>query len=104
MKIYDSVDNYPNRRIVFVCAGKDGEITFYAVSKESIMTNKSGHTFIVDDYVAEQITTFNLIDGGLSLKDGETLDEPVKSDVEVQDEELLRELADLRAQKAASAE
>lgn len=104
MKIYDSVDNHPDRRIVFVCAAENGEITFSAVSKESIMMNKSGHTFIVDDYVAEQITKFNVIDGGLSLKEGETIEAPVKSDIELQEEELLRQLAELRAQKSEPAE
>ena len=65
---------------------------------------ESGALFIVDDWLIPQIDKLLFVDGTLVVKDGETLDVPVKSDIELQEEELLRQLAELRAQKSEPAQ
>ena len=62
-----------------------------------IVPERSGTLFIVDDWLIEQLDKVQFIDGVLSVKDGEQLDEPVKSEKEKQREELLRQLALLDA-------
>ena len=59
--------------------------------------NSSGTLFIVDDWLIPQIDKVRFKDGTLKVKDGEQLDEPVKSEKEKQREELLRQLALLDA-------
>src|SRR5699024_397123 len=79
--IYENIDGHINRRVVFITTHNEGEIFSSTVSKSAITADKKGHIFIVDDYVAEQIDKFKIVEGTLKLKDGETLDEPVKSDI-----------------------
>ena len=57
----------------------------------------TGTMFIVDDWLIPQLDKVQFIDGVLSVKEGELLDEPVKSEKEKQREELLRQLALLDA-------
>ena len=63
----------------------------------TVVPERSGILFIVDDWLIEQLDKVQFIDGVLSVKDGEQLDEPVKSEKEKQREELLRQLALLDA-------
>ena len=58
---------------------------------------ESGTMFIVDDWLINQLDKVVFKDGTLQVKDGEQLDEPVKSEKEKQREELLRQLALLDA-------
>ena len=53
--------------------------------------------FIVDDWLIDQLDKVVFKDGTLQVKDGEQLVEPVKSEKELQREELLRQLALLDA-------
>lgn len=55
--------------------------------------------FIVDVWLINQIDKIKYTDGVLKVKDGETLDEPQKSEADLQEEALLRQLAELRAKK-----
>lgn len=58
----------------------------------------SGNLFIVDEWLIEQIDKVKFIDGTLSVKDGEELIPPVKTDKERMIEEVERQLAALRAE------
>lgn len=55
----------------------------------------TGTMFIVDDWLIDQLDKVQFIDGVLSVKDGETLIPPVKTDKELQREALLKQLAEL---------
>ena len=57
----------------------------------------SGTMFIVDEWLIDQLDKVIFKDGTLQVKEGEQLDEPVKSEKELQREELLRQLALLDA-------
>lgn len=59
------------------------------------MTN--GTMFIVDEWLIEQLDKVQFINGELSVKDGETLIEPVKSEKQKAMEELQRQMAELQA-------
>ena len=64
----------------------------------------TGTMFIVDDWLIDQLDKVIFKDGTLHVKDGEQLDEPVKSEKEKQREELLRQLALLDADTEESTE
>lgn len=76
----------------------DGSVNEY-ISGISCVPEDNGTMFIVDAYVVAQIDKVQFVDGQLSVKEGEIIEEPKKSDVELKEEELLRQLAELRAQK-----
>ena len=59
---------------------------------------ESGTQFIVDEWLIEQLDKVKFIDGVLSVKDGEELIPPVKSEKELQREALLKQLAELESQ------
>lgn len=58
----------------------------------------SGTMFIVDDWLIPQLDKVRFIDGVLSVKDGEELIPPVKTEKELQREALLKQLAELESQ------
>ena len=58
----------------------------------------SGTMFIVDEWLIDQLDKIQFIDGELSVKDGEDLNPPVKSEKEIQREALLKQLAELDSQ------
>ena len=58
----------------------------------------TGTMFIVDDWLIDQLDKVQFIDGVLSVKDGETLTPPVKTEKELQREALLKQLAELDSQ------
>ena len=66
--------------------------------------DSTGTLFIVDDWLIDQLDKVVFKDGTLQVKDGEQLDEPVKSELEREEEELLKRLAELRAKKTADTE
>ena len=59
--------------------------------------DSTGTLFIVDNWLIDQLDKVAFKDGTLQVKEGEQLDEPVKSEKELQREELLRQLALLDA-------
>lgn len=63
-----------------------------------------GTLFIVDDWLIDQLDKVIFKDGTLQVKEGEQLDEPVKTVLEREEEELLKQLAELRAKKTADTE
>ena len=58
----------------------------------------SGNLFIVDEWLIEQLDKVQFKDGVLSVKDGEELIPPVKTEKELQREALLKQLAELDSQ------
>lgn len=68
-------------------------------SGELLTPEGSGTLFIVDDWLIDQLDKVVFKDGTLQVKDGEQLDEPVKSDLQLEEEALLKRLAELQAQK-----
>lgn len=104
VNIYNSIrdeDNniIPGRNKLFIMrTSEDGSILDY-LSGKYIVPEDSGTLLNIDDYVLEQVDKLEFINGELKVKDGETIDEPVKTEEELQEEELLRQLAELRARR-----
>lgn len=89
----------PNRTILFIRKDEideKGEFELYSYGL-GVSLDGSGYSFIVDDWLIDQLDKVIFKDGTLQVKDGEQLDEPVKSKKELQREELLRQLALLDA-------
>ena len=104
VNIYDSLRNENGdlingrTKLFIINIQDDGTVGEY-ISGIACVPEGNGTMFIVDDYVVEQIDKLMFIGGELKVKDGETIEEPIKSEVEIQEEELLRQLAELRAKK-----
>ena len=89
----------PNRTILFIRKyeiDENGEFELYSYGL-GVSLDGSGYSFIVDDWLIDQLDKVVFQDGTLQVKDGEELVEPVKSEKELQREELLRQLALLDA-------
>ena len=100
--IYDSLfDDYGDevigRKIIFLTAEDDGNISSMTCGFPLIV-NRTGFVYVVDEVVVNNIYKFEVINGNLRLREGETLDEPVKSEKELQREALLKQLAELDSQ------
>ena len=93
--VYDNLIN--GRTKLFIKSTKeDGSIDDY-IRGLAFTPEGNGTMFIVDEWLIEQLDKVQFTDGSLSVKDGEQLVEPVKSEKEKQREELLRQLALLDA-------
>lgn len=66
----------------------------------AFVTEENGTQFIVDDWLVGQIDKLQFVGGSLSVKKGESLDPPAKSEKELQREALLKQLAELDSQPA----
>lgn len=102
VKIYDSIKDAngiedPNRTRLFITKVDDSGAVSEFLSGNSAVPMTNGTMFIVDDWLIDQLDKVIFKDGTLQVKEGETLDEPVKSEKEKQREELLRQLALLDA-------
>lgn len=64
----------------------------------AFVTEENGTQFIVDDWLVGQIDKLQFVGGSLSVKKGESLDPPAKSEKELQREALLKQLAELDSQ------
>lgn len=96
----------PNRTILFIRKDEideDGEFELYSYGL-GVSLDGSGYSFIIDDWLIDQLDKVIFKDGTLQVKEGEQLDEPVKSEKELQREELLRQLALLDADTEESTE
>ena len=102
VKIYDNIKDEngiesPNRVKLFITKTvEDGTISEF-LSGNSVVPMTNGTLFIVDDWLIDQLDKVIFKDGTLQVKEGEQLDEPVKSEKELQREALLRQLALLDA-------
>lgn len=75
---------------------EDGSIEKYK-SGVSFTAEGNGTQFIVDDWLIPQLGKVKFLDGILSVKDGEELIPPVKTDKQKEMEELQRRMAELQA-------
>ena len=66
----------------------------------AFVTEENGTQFIVDDWLVGQIDKLQFVGGSLSVKKGESLDPPAKSEKELQREALLKQLAELDSQSS----
>ena len=109
VKIYDNIKDEngiesPNRVRLFITkTDEEGNINEF-LSGNSVVPMTNGTMFIVDDWLIDQLDKVMFKDGTLQVKEGEQLDEPVKSELEQEEEELLKRLAELRAKKTADTE
>lgn len=94
----DEGNEVTKRQIIFITASDDGEIESMTTGKP-LAVNKSGHVYVVDDVVVENIDKFHIKNGKLELIDGEKIEKPVKSELELEEEALLKRLAELQAKK-----
>jgi len=66
---------------------------------DGVIVNEIGFQFYIDDYVAEQIDKCELYMDGfkprLRVKEGETVEVPIKTEKQIREEELRRELYEL---------
>ena len=94
----DGGSRIPGRTKLFIMStSEDGGIDRY-ISGVAFTSEENGTQFIVDDWLVDQIEKLQFIDGTLSVREGETLKEPVKSEKELQREALLKQLAELETQ------
>jgi len=102
VKIYDNIKDEngiesPSRVKLFITKTLDDGTINEFLSGNSAVPMTNGTLFIVDDWLIPQLDKVIFKDGTLQVKEGEQLDEPVKSEKEKQREELLRQLALLDA-------
>ena len=102
VKIFDNIKDEngiddPKRVRLFITKVEDDGTINEFLSGNSAVPMTNGTLFIVDDWLIDQIDKVIFKDGTLQVKEGEQLDEPVKSEKEKQREELLRQLALLDA-------
>ena len=102
VKIYDNIKDEngiddPKRVRLFITKVEDDGTISEFLSGNSAVPMTNGTMFIVDDWLIDQLDKVVFKDGTLLVKEGEQLDEPVKSEKELQREELLRQLALLDA-------
>lgn len=102
VNIYDNVRDdsgieSSNRVRLFITKTLDDGTISEFLSGNSTVPMTNGTLFIVDDWLIDQLDKVVFKDGTLQVKEGEQLDEPVKSEKEKQREELLRQLALLDA-------
>ena len=107
VKIYDNIKDEhgiddPKRVRLFITKVKDDGTINEFLSGNSAVPMTNGTLFIVDDWLIDQLDKVIFKDGTLLVKEGEQLDEPVKSEKELQREALLRQLALLDADNEES--
>lgn len=105
VKIYDSIkDEYGNVidgvTKLFIVSTKPDNTVGKFISGIACVPEGNGTMFIVDEWLIPQIDKVQFKDGALSVKDGEELIPPVKSEKELQREALLKQLAELDSQPA----
>lgn len=102
VNIYDELrsgngDLISGRNKLFVkSTNEDGSLREY-MSGVSCVPEENGTMFIVDDWIIPQIDKIKFKDGTLSVKDGEELIPPVKSEKQLKIEELQRQMEELQA-------
>lgn len=96
--LYDDDGNeVAGRKLLFVVAEEDGSITS-STSSHSLAVNRTGFVYVVDENVLNNIDKFEVINGNLQLRKGETLEKVVKSEKDLQREALLKQLAELESE------
>ena len=102
LNIYDSLldnrrESMSSRTKLFIIStDDDGKIDLY-MHGIAFTPERNGTMFIVDEWLIPQIHKIQFKDGELSVKDGEELIPPIKSEKELKREALLRQIAELDA-------
>lgn len=102
IKVYENLrdenSNIVNGRTkLFIQEVNEGNEIISSQSGTLLTPEDSGTMFIVDDWLIPQMDKLLFIDGELVVKDGETIEEPVKTEKEIKREELLKQIAELDA-------
>ena len=98
--LFDSEGNeVTSRKLIFITTEDDGTITS-TTSSQSLAVNRTGFVYVVDENVLNNIDKFEVINGNLQLRKGETIEKVVKSEKELQREALLKQLAELESEPA----
>lgn len=109
LNIYDSLldkqrESMPSRTKLFIIStDDDGKIDLY-MHGIAFTPERNGTMFIVDEWLIPQIHKIQFKDGELSVKDGEELIPPIKSEKELKREALLRQIAELDAAEDETAD
>lgn len=106
VNVYDSIRDgngiiVKGRSKLFVIkTDEDGDLTEYNAGT-AVVPEDSGTLFIVDQWIIDQVEKLQLIEGMLSVKDGEALDTPRRSKKELERERLMAQIAALDAEPEA---
>ena len=104
INLYDSMLNEwgsqvnGRTKLFIISVDSDGSLGNY-LHGTACVPESTGTMFIVDEWLIDQLDKVVFKDGTLQVKEGEQLDEPVKTVLEREEEELLKRLAELRAKK-----
>lgn len=103
INIYDELrsqngDLISRRTKLFVKSTKEDDSLDEYMSGVACVPEMNGTMFIVDDWIIDQLDKLQFKDGVLSVKDGEELIPPVKTEKELQIEAIERQLAALKAE------
>ena len=97
IKNENGIDDPKRVRLFITKVGENGELNEFT-SGNSVVPMTNGTMFIVDDWLIDQLDKVVFKDGTLQVKEGEQLDEPVKSEKQLMIEEMERQIALLKAE------
>lgn len=97
IKDENGIDDPKRVRLFITKTDEEGNINEF-LSHNSAVPMTNGTMFIVDDWLIDQLDKVVFKDGTLQVKDGEQLDEPVKSEKQLMIEEMERQIALLKAE------
>lgn len=94
----DDGENVKGRTKLFIIESDEHGNIVRSHSGTTFIPEVTGTLFIVDDWLIPQLGKVIFLDGVLSVKDGERLTPPEKTEIELQREALLKQLAELDSQ------
>ena len=105
IEIYESIRDekggiVPGRTKLFIVNSNEFGDIILSEHGTKLTPEGTGAMFIVDEWLIPQLDKVKFLDGVLSVKDGEELTAPVKTEKEIQREALLKQLAELDSQPA----
>lgn len=86
------------RTRLFIKTVDESNVVELYQSGASFVPEENGTMFIVDEWLIPQIDKVQFIDGTLSVKDGEELTPPAKTEKELKIEGLLQRIAELESE------
>lgn len=95
-----------NRTKLFIPATEvDEEGDFDNFQSGILVTpDTSGYFYVVDGWILHQIHKLRVVNGVLVLKDGEQLQQAIKTPLEIEEEQLLQRIAEIQEKKKVKAE
>ncbi|WP_213810596.1 hypothetical protein [Jeotgalicoccus sp. WY2] len=103
VKVYNSIKDEHGNLIagvtkLFIISTQSDHTIGKFISGIACVPEGNGTMFIVDEWIINQVDKVQFKDGALSVKDGEELIPPVKTEKELQREALLKQIAELDSQ------